>query len=196
LARVSLSLLGVFATSGCIVTDSLDLSVEQTPPSLTASDFTRTSELIEFHPVDNVYTQQDFRASVESEDNGVDLQTVLLFDYGIEISANSQGQGPWLAAVPGSPVDATTLAAGPREISIPFTPNDLVHAVGCHTVTMLVTHQFKQEQGAFYCPAQVDDVATLTWFVSLCENGTNECPTDNCPVKAGEGSYCTIEAPP
>ena len=134
--------------------------------------------------VDGAY-KQEFKAQVVSEDAGQPLLEVLLIDYGIE---TLPGQ-PWREAQPGPKLPPKSLADGPR--SVRHTWNAQV-ALGCHTVTMLVTHEVRGGGLDFFCPLSADDFDTLTWVVSLCDEVKGECDFSGCPVHK-EGalkSYC------
>ena len=147
------------------------------------------TELIKVLPNSNLPT---FTATVVSEDAGSDLLTSLLIDYGV-----AAGNGaPWQASVVGPLVEAKTVLDGPRDIQITWSPGQI--APGCHTVTMLVTHQRKNAGTDFLCPSDANDFDTLTWVVSLCEEVGNDivCNFDDCAVKGEqEYTYCETVGP-
>ena len=143
---------------------------------------------------DQVYDAVHFRAEVRSEDAGQDLDTVLLIDYG---KPNPAGE-PWLDAVPGPILQPQTIADGWRSISIDWLPKEALTGAGCHTVTMLVTHEITRATAdGYFCPRDLDDYDTQTWLVVLCENDASACDFSGCLVDEAQpdpgmtaGVYC------
>jgi len=130
------------------------------------------------------YTGIEFSAWVLSEDADQDVQTVLLIDYGDQSGVSN---GPYRSFVPGEPLKAATMADGPREVAIQWQPQ-AQELVGCHTVTLLVTHQSQQKNHVYYCPADPSDASTLTWFAYVCDQ------TDLAACGSASGSMiCPIE---
>ena len=118
-----------------------------------------------------------FSAQVLSEDAGARVQVSLLIDYGVrdELSGRVfQDNDPNNAAL-----NASTLADGPRRVSANFFPKRL--APGCHTVTLMVSHEFDFASG---CPVRKADSSQLVWFVFKCEdaNCQNADSVLDCPV--------------
>lgn len=176
-------------TSACLVTESPDFDPKQAPPSLFSHELTPTTVIKKVFADEATTT---FRARVLSEEiEGAPLTAVLLLDYGLATSES----GPWRKAAGEFLVSAGRLSEGPREVDpaavFSFT-DDL--DVGCHTITLAASHAFRRELGEFYCPADANDFATLTWFVTRCDTEGN-CPLDNCPVDVGGGThaYCTFD---
>ncbi len=182
MARTSLVLLGVLATSSaCIVTGSPDFSPpEKTRPQLIA--VTPTTEFIRPAFVDGAFQPTTLQAELLSEDGGDNLQPVLLIDYGFD----GPGDVPWRHAAPVDVIAPGTLSEGPRPLSISWTPPSFIQP-GCHTLTLLVTHEARGSNPGFWCPADPDDYATLTWFVALCEE-LSTCDYSDCFI-AGEDTY-------
>jgi hypothetical protein len=183
MARTSLVLLGVLASSSaCIVTGSPDFSPpEKTRPQLIA--VTPTTEFIRSVMETGVYQPTTLEAELLSEDGGDDLRPSLLIDYGFA----GPGGNPWRVAAPVSVVPPGTLSEGPRPLSVSWTPQPGVVGFGCHTVTLMITHQVRDQNPGFWCPAEPNDYATLTWFVALCEE-LSTCDYSDCFI-AGEDTY-------
>lgn len=195
----ALSLLGCLTQLGCLVTGSPDFSdPTPTPPLLLEEPTRRTSEVVYFQKVGNNYDAHDFRAFVVSEDAGQPVKAVLFLDYG-RIGTNNT---PYVDDEPLSALPAGTLADGPRLLGKSWRPRG-TEEPGCHTVTLLATHEFAGDLGVpedeypFYCPADLADSSTLTWFVSFCLEGEEggvgpNCSLENCP--SGESQpplvYC------
>jgi len=167
-----------------LVTESPDFSptgrtAPQLVPTLPTTEFIRAIDL------KHNFTLPKFEAKVLSEDGDDDLTTVLLIDYG----KAGADESPWIYAQPGAPMAPKTLADGPRDIGIPWKPSAYI-PLGCHTVTMLVTHETKKEPPEYWCPADDNDFATLTWFVTLCED-IDSCVYSDCAITGtGEYQYC------
>jgi len=176
----------VCATSSCLVTSSPDYTPPERPrPQLIA--VLPATELLRV--VDNAGVSQpvSFSADLISEDAGDDLHPVLLVDYGIA----GPGGEPWRQALQQTAIEAGTRTEGPRRISFPWTPQTNIVGFGCHTVTLLVTHEPTRENPEFWCPKNPDDVATLTWFTTVCDGSlpeSDQCTYDDCPI-AGERQY-------
>ena len=182
------SLLGMLMlSSACLVLDSPDFS----PPPRSAPRLTAVlpvTELIKAQPTRAGFSLPDFSATVISEDAGQRLFSALLIDYGKE----SIGGAPWLAEQVGPRLDAKTAADGPRDVRINWKPGNQLNT-GCHTVTLLVTHETKGGGVDHLCPTDANDFDTLTWVVSLCDddNGAVECSFDGCAVDGEENfKYC------
>lgn len=188
LARIVLIGWVMFSCTACLVVESPDFrGAERGAPRLTS--VLPMTELIKVLPASNALPS--FTATVISEDAGSDLLTSLLIDYGVE-AANG---APWQSTEVGPTLEAKSVSDGPRDIQITWTPQV---GKGCHTVTMLVTHQRKDGGNDFLCPVSADDFDTLTWVVSLCEevNGDVVCSFDDCAVKSEQSyKYCDAVGP-
>lgn len=182
------------STASCLVTSSPDFTPpEQTRPEIVTNDqFPPTPALGEFtlfYPTAGEYSPVEFSAWVQSEDADQDVLAVLLIDYG---DASDVSNGPWRAYVPGEPLAAGSMAQGPRgPVTISWRPGKL-ETPGCHTVTLLVTHEFRLDSDAYWCPQRAEDASTLTWFAAVCETASpEECDYTNCPVQGqGTSTYC------
>ncbi|MBW2453696.1 MAG: hypothetical protein JRI68_04260 [Deltaproteobacteria bacterium] len=186
MARTSLLVLGVVvSSSACLVTGSPDFSPpERTRPQLIA--VTPTTEFIRPAFVDGAFQPSTIAAEVLSEDAGEPLEAVLLVDYGYLASDNT----PWRDSAPVDDIAPGTLSEGPRPINVTWTPRSFIQP-GCHTVTLLVTHQKRAQNPGYWCPAEPDDYDTLTWFVALCEDLAT-CDYSDCFI-AGEDTYSYCE---
>jgi hypothetical protein len=191
LARTSLLCGFVLASStSCLITDTPSHEpARRTRPQLLEST-TPTSEVFKLVRANNGTIDPSpaiFSADVVSEDAGQPLRPVLLIDYG-------QGDGsgaPWKDFEIGAVVAAATLQDGRREISIPWS-GVAQQAGGCHTVTMLVTHESKEVLPDFWCPKDADDFDTLSWLAVICEQVGDEpvCDMSNCPLNDAQYEYC------
>ncbi len=195
----ALGALSLAASPGCLVIDDPDF----TPPQRTApilSPLTPTTRLIRALLGDgNFYDVPPFSFAVESEDVGDDLQVVLLINYGID------GQeGPYRAAT-----SVKRIAAGhggeqrgPIDISwkaakATWNPENGEVNTSCNTVTLLVTHEFREDSPGANCPADPADSDTATWVVSLCNDDLSQCTFDDCPTATAASTalaYCDAPA--
>jgi hypothetical protein len=177
-----------------LVTSSPDFTPpERSRPEIVTNDeFSPKPALGEFtlfYPTAGEYSPVEFSAWVQSEDADQDVRTVLLIDYGDESGVSN---GPYRSFVLGEPLSAGTLAQGPRgPVTISWRPQKQ-ETPGCHTLTLLVTHDFREEYGAFLCPRIPQDASTVTWFAAVCETeNPDECDYTNCPVYGqSTGTYC------
>lgn len=176
----------VTSSSACLVTGSPDFSPpERTRPQLIA--VTPPTEFIRPAFVDGAFQPETLEAAVLSEDAGDDLEAVLLVDYGYL----APGDIPWRDTAPVDTIAPGTLSDGPRPVSVSWTPRSFIEP-GCHTLTLLVTHQKRGTNPGFWCPADADDYASLTWFVALCED-VGTCEYDDCFIAGGEDTYVYCE---
>jgi hypothetical protein len=190
----------VAATSSCLVTDSPEFAPpDLTRPLLLASDQLPTTEVLQFELGEGGlnYKRRKFIAEVLSEDAGQDLEVVLLTDYGS--TAYNNIQGPWAPITFSGRVPAGHAAQGPRDVTLDYQPDRNTLAPGCHTVTMLVTHRYAEQQAVRFCPEAPDDFDALTWYISLCREQQPgevepDCPMDNCLLSSDPKSYCGSEA--
>ncbi|MBW2523557.1 MAG: hypothetical protein JRI23_05255 [Deltaproteobacteria bacterium] len=183
------------ASTSCLVTSSPDFTPpERTRPEIVTNDEfgpnPAQGELVVFYPTAGEYSPVEFAAWVQSEDADQNVLTVLLIDYGDESGVQN---GPWRSYVPGKPLPAGTFSQGPRgPVTINWRPEKL-ETPGCHTVTLLVTHEFWLDPTeGYWCPKDGQDASTLTWFVAVCETANpDECDYTNCPVRGqGTRTYC------
>ena len=183
-------------SSGCLITSDPDFrDPERTRPLLIASDATPPFAFYELpasggDPQTPTYKPKVFRALLLSEDLDEHVEGVLLTDYGVP---NAITNRPYAhdEAIPNQ--NPATLSAGARELSVEWNPSpaSLVAGTGCHSVTLLVTHEFTRgNDGArFFCPDDPNDFSTLSWFVVLCELDA-QCNADACPKAASVTEVC------
>jgi hypothetical protein len=122
-----------------------------------------------------------FTVPVESvEDAGETIKVRLYIDYGVLNAADR----PYRTAIPAADLPA---AGEARVASADWVPEaEQVPQVppGCHTVTMIISHQFDD---LTQCPEVLADSDQITWHVFLCDEGS-ECPPPvgdprlECPV--------------
>jgi hypothetical protein len=177
----------IMGNLGCLVTSTPEFEpASQTAPFLIASsadpDNRRMLEVAsDVEPL-------KFSADVLSEDAGERVQVALLVDYGVpnpltgHVFQDSESFN--------QPLPPGTLADGPRRISASLVPALRMPTPGCHTITMMVTHEFDQVSG---CPATKADSDQLVWFVYKCAD--EGCPptVEACPI-ADPGVSCPDQA--
>lgn len=188
--EMAVLLLGI---SGCSESSAECAYPEQTRPFLLgASADPPLGEVVLIGASGGNYGPVEFSAYVESEDAGQAVQAVLLVDHG---DTSGVSNGPYRGFVPGNSLPPGRLVDGPRgPLSISWHPQT-AEVSGCHTVTLMATHQFQQSFGAYYCAADSDDVDTLTWVVALCDLASpGNCPYQDCPVYGSSAmAYCDDE---
>lgn len=194
LARSSLALWLVCATSSaCLVTSAPDFSDPKTRPEIVNTvDCPAKPDLSTITHLDyqeGSYPRQEFSACIISEDLGDDVASALFIDYG---KPSAISGGPYYSVVPGESVPAAALSDGPRRVSASWQPNPaLTTDEGCHTVTLVVSHQFDFAFGNQYCPVNPADASTLTWFAVVCRDAAN-CSAATCTLASDTDnpSYC------
>jgi hypothetical protein len=182
-------------SSGCLITSEPDFErPKQTPPFLVAAD--AKPDLRQPIVVTDLGGQPaiTFNATVLSEDHEP-VQVRLLIDYGF---TNLRGQKA-RRVIPQKQVAAGSLNDGPRPLSAAWFPSsDPVDRNGCHTVTLMVSHRFDDNDSNTGCPVRLCDSSALVWQVVLpCDPGetcvtTCESAPDTCPPSA-EGASVPAE---
>lgn len=173
LARRSLFIGLSLMPSACLVLSTPQFEEpEQTPPFLIAA--AADPDPREFVLVLDEDNRKDFGAAVLSEDRGEPVQVALYIDYGL---SNAAGH-PFFRSIAEFPeIPAGTMASGPRAVSTQWFLDTANVEPGCHTVTMIVTHEFDYRN----CPKLLSDSSQLVWKVLRCT--TNDtCPTID-PIK-------------
>ncbi|XYI00980.1 hypothetical protein ACMHYB_14995 [Sorangium sp. So ce1128] len=129
---------------------------------------------------------KDFGATVLSEDNGDPVQVAIYIDYGRRSAAGR----PFRRPVPPTPIRAGTIADGQRPFTVPWVLDDaplptdgMTPAKECHTITLMASHAFNR----CICPADTDDMSSLTWQVINCDANESGCPAA-CPALDCGGS--------
>lgn len=178
LARPSLCAVLAIMPSACLVTSVPEYDEPaQTPPFLVAA--AADPDPREFTVILDAELRKDFRAAVISEDRSQPVQIALYIDYGVENAAGN----PFRRSIAEFPeIPAGTLADGKRPVHAEWflDSDDVGH--GCHTVTMMVTHEFDFRN----CPARLTDSSSLMWHVLRCPS-TDLCdydPQTDCPNSA------------
>jgi hypothetical protein len=160
-------------SSACLVTSSPTFDEPtQTKPFLdyeTASPDPR--EIFVITP--GVVEKVPFSATVTSEDVEEDVRVKMLVDYG-ECGSNGS---PFRDSFGASPVPAATFDDGARKAIIDVTPDQLGLDLGCHRLTMIVSHEFDDLVG---CPVDPDDFTQITWTVLVCDEDCEFDPA-TCP---------------
>ena len=178
LARPSLCLFLAIMPSACLVTSVPQFDEPaQTPPFLVAA--AADPDIREFVFVLDGEQRIDFRAEVLSEDRGTPVQIALYIDYGQENAAGN----PFKRAIAEFPeITPGTLSQGARPVHAEwFLDSDDV-APGCHTITMMVTHEFDFRR----CPRRLADSSHLVWNILRCTS-KESCaidPATECPSSA------------
>jgi hypothetical protein len=127
---------------------------------------------------------------VVSEDlNTAGVSAILLLDYTGPLLSPTDPQPPQLARaqIPPGHLDSASCVADkpcplPRTVTVPFTL-PMGTTAGCHTVTVLATHEF---EFASINPKSPSDSATLTWYLNVVDT------LQNAPV---DPSTCQAAAP-
>jgi hypothetical protein len=184
--------------AGCLVTSVPEFEEpQQTPPFLVAS--AADPDIREFVLVVDGDDRKDFRAKVISEDRGEPVQVALYIDYGEPNAA----MHPFRRSIAEFPdIAPGTLADGARPVNAQWFQDSADVEDGCHTITMMVTHEFDFRN----CPMNLLDSSHLTWKVlrctskELCEkidplkdcpNSTEDplvaCPSESPGPDAGPG---------
>lgn len=172
---VALALVGsVGGAGGCLITSDADFN----EPAQTRPYLSRTSaspaldQILITSPTSDLPVV--FSARVQSEDNGQAVQARLVADW--------PGTSGTLGVATLSPAP---FSAGDRLFSISWAPNSPTLttgeplSVGCHPVTLIVTHQFNELTNQ---PARSDDVDLMTWWVVVIEDGGDLATTlATCP---------------
>ncbi len=158
-------------------------AAEQTPPFLEATTPTAAVLVPEFAGAG--YQPATLQAQVRSEDACEDVELALLVDYGFL----GPGGDPWRDSRLVDSVPAATMADGPRTIEVAWTPRMQHIDDGCHTVTLLATHEMRRSNPGWYCPADPDAAATITWFVALCQEFA-ACTPGDCLTELVSAVYC------
>jgi hypothetical protein len=156
------------------------------PPELNAPN-PRPTEFVRIFSENQQTVPTDFRARVVSVD-GLPLVSVLLIDYG---KTGIDGS-PWVGTTIGDEIDAAKIADGQHDLAITWFASPTIFDFGCHTVTMLVTHAFAQQNPYVVCPKDPCDFAAVTWHTTLCDPNST-CIYDDCPLEGEEGvtfTYC------
>jgi hypothetical protein len=205
LAQSSLCLVALTMTStGCLVTSTPDF----TPPKKTrpflvtasADPDPRKIQILDGPP--GAAISYNFSADVVSEDQGERVQGRLYIDFGDK----NPGGAPYnqLGVIPGS-IDPGTMAdSKPRRFEAKGTlayPLDL----GCHTATLLVSHDFTDGQ----CPNCLNDSSQISWPLYRCNSlespdsckpdfSKTECMTfaSGCPANGDPDSGVVCGASP
>jgi hypothetical protein len=187
-ARTSLRL-GLIAALGglsCLVTTSPDFTKpNRTPPFLT--DITpptwqvRRLESLAGSP--GTYPNYPIGANVESEDlQSAPLQGILFVDfegfltpYKILPTLTQPIKPGHLPDSPNDPKRETIRATAT------FPPNI---TPGCHSITLAVSHEFKQDLGTqIIAPVEDGDVATVTWWYDLVDSTAPPTTLSACVVR-------------
>lgn len=190
LARPSLCFLLAIMPSACLVTSVPEYDEPaQTPPFLVAAK--AAPDIREFVFVLDGEQRIDFSAAVLSEDRGEPVHVALYIDYGQENAAGNPFKRS-LAAFPTIPPG--TLSEGARDFNVSWylDSDDVSH--GCHSITMMVTHEFDFRN----CPMRLADSSHLVWNILRCPS-KESCaidPAKECPNSAGPSLIaCPSESP-
>lgn len=174
-ARASLVLAAAMST-GCLITET---------PQFTARPHTRPM-LVEAtaYPdpgkillIDGSTVPVPFYAEVVSQDDPANASlpfekvfSYLYLDYGIAGSSR-----PFRDAVQGSPLASGSIEESGRKVEVDWYPEDSRLNDGCHTATLIVSHQFDDSVtrplNTPPCPVCDDDISSITWTMLLCMNG-------------------------
>ncbi|MGK3981411.1 hypothetical protein WME99_00130 [Sorangium sp. So ce136] len=128
----------------------------------------------------------DLGVTVLSEDNGDPVLVALYIDYG----RRSLSEKPYRLNTTPREIGAGTIADGQRPFTIPWDTYDFnlptdgtTPEKACHTITLMASHDFNE----CICPADTDDMSSLTWQVINCDPNEPGCPAA-CPALDCGGS--------
>lgn len=183
-AQGSLWSLLALTPAGCLVASTPEFEKpQQTRPFLLAAS--ADPDIREFVIItdEKANIRNEFSALVMSEDVGEPVKVALYIDYG---EPNVEGR-PFHKALTLFPdLPAGKLSDGGRRIRAHLFPEQENVEPGCHTVTMIVSHEFDYSG----CPKSLDDSSQLTWTVLRCssitdcatinaDNSAKNCPSSN-----------------
>jgi hypothetical protein len=185
LARSSLCLVALMmAFSSCLVTSTPDFTPPQrTRPFLVPSSAdpdTRGVILIDTLEHPGSQTSIEFSADVVSEDQGAMVQGVLYIDYG-----KASGDKPFAEAIQIRDLPPSTLTdPAKRNMRVTWNVKNSVLGPGCHSVTLLVSHNLDRLTS---CPVCRNDSSQITWQVygcglasaATCVPDFSDCQTQN-----------------
>ncbi len=177
----------VSSSAGCLVTADPEFTGPQpTRPLLIESALSPTRSISEHVKELGVWPPVKFTALLLSEDAGENVQVILALNYG----TTSTPEGPADLYPDNKQLDASTLTAGPRVVTLSWTPENPVTRF-CNSLTMYATHETLNTTNKRKCPKSEDDASYLSWFVVLCPDGLGSCNYDDCPgAKKEELKYC------
>lgn len=180
-AQGSLWSLLALTPSGCLVASTPEFEKpERTPPFLLAA--TADPDIREFVLItdEEANIRNEFSAMVMSEDVGQPVKVALYIDYG---EPNVEGRPFHKALILFPEIPPGRMSDNPRQVRAHLYPEQENVEPGCHTVTMIVSHEFDYSG----CPKSLADSSQLTWTVLRCSSATNCVPIDadnstkNCP---------------
>jgi len=163
LARASLACLLAMSSSACLVLSPPEYDRPQrTAPMLVGTE--AFPDLRETILIKEGMEYIEFGGAVLSEDDGLPVQLALYIDYG---QTNAAGRPYRNVIYPFEPIPPGTLADGARKFQgkrwyLGVTPV----AIGCHTVTLVASHEFNAE----VCPRDSADASVLVWQVVSCDS--------------------------
>ena len=132
-------------------------------------------------------------ADVVSEDGDRAVLSALYLDYGRQNP--DLPDWPYTLAIQGNTFAAGTLADGPRRIHQTFIPSIYSVEPGCHTLTLVVSHEFEQVTSERYCPSSLADSSQITWYLLKCSAPGN-CPTIDLASEKQKCPVATVACPP
>jgi hypothetical protein len=183
LARASLLAVAVAMLPGCLVEDPPEYRAPtRTPPRL---NLTRALPSPDQIRITRRGSTIPFEIPVSSEDDGVGLAGFLLVDY--------DGVSRW-SQWGGAELPPSTLDDGDRKLQ--FNPtvdatNDFAdedELLGCHRVTLRVTHRDNFILGTIPLVVDPADVAEAYWYLNVIGSSPTEDPSvlRNCPQASAE----------
>jgi hypothetical protein len=166
MARVSLYVaLTALGGPGCLVTTSPDFAKPQITPPLLTDLSPAPYEIQQVSSIPGMsgsYPQVNIEFTVVSEDLGSpDLSGVLLKDFqGFGKEIEYKKLNPSTIVIPPGHLDSPTRH---RNYSFGFEAADQ----GCHSVTLAVTHAFKDPGAKFLDVVKEGDLGTATWWYAV-----------------------------
>jgi hypothetical protein len=174
------------ASTGCVFGEPDFTKPERTRPELRAVFPALTEIRPQFLQDSESFAVIRFDAEVISEDDGQDLFAVLLENYGHRNPFDART--PFEHAGESRTLAHGTVSDGARPIGIPFLPRLENELHTCLSITMLVTHEPILSGPFRFCPKDVNDSATLTWFIPICDTLSN-CDAQDCAREPEDGGF-------
>ncbi len=168
---VALVTLAPLALTGCIIAEAPDYGNTPRSPVFMSQPFPNPGSL-QVLSTQSPSGTTSFQVTVRSEDAGDDLVSALYGDY--------KHTGEFLYNWHIHPPQTFEQE---RHITYPVSPADPRFIDRpCHTITLMVMHFDSWDQTKSEPKASSDDLASMTWFVSIDDDGSatlKECPTSS-----------------
>lgn len=182
-ARVSLASVALVMSTGCLITDPPQFTPPvHKQPFLDASSAVPTQK--EVFIVDDVLIENGqqseitFSALLTTQDDppetGSSRFRRTLVSLYIDLGLNTDDVQPYAWQFYGTgPEEGTTYADPPLQVGVTWRPGSKKVDRGCHTATLVASHDFDQE--VTRCPVCATDVSMITWQILRCNSSVGDC---------------------